>query len=184
MWSSIHREDRYFGNRWVTPGNIYTQDIYDEKFIKNHVDERGYLIRDLSIISLTRNMLNGIGVDYYMLSMCPIYRNPHNNIIDYEWRDSVELYKDIIDEIKPDIFTIECNGKWPEHPIKSKNSNQWADYHPDTQMHFNYLKKIFPNIRFSSNTEEFIEMHQTNIKNTNYLEDLKNTWNPPFPSRL
>ena len=30
MWSSVAREDRHVNGNWLTPGNIYTQNYYDD----------------------------------------------------------------------------------------------------------------------------------------------------------
>jgi hypothetical protein len=52
MFSSVTREDRFTKNRgWITPGNLYFQNEYDEKFIKNYMCDHGYLMRDLNLDS-------------------------------------------------------------------------------------------------------------------------------------
>jgi hypothetical protein len=186
MWSGISREDRWINGQWLTPGNIYTQGFYDDKFIRKFSDSTGYLIRDLSLITMCDNMLENLNIDYYMLNMAPFYEmqfdgkdfsfNNYQHILDF--------YKGTLDKIKPDILTVEYNGTWPQHPIVFKGSGQTADYHPDTRGHANYLKKVFPELQFSEKTNNFIKKYQQHITRNQYLEDLRAVWNPNLPIRL
>jgi hypothetical protein len=96
----------------------------------------------------------------------------------------LNFYKETLDKIKPDILTVEYNGRWPQHPIVFKNGGQTADYHPDTQGHANYLKKIFPELQLSEDTHKFIDEYQSHIIQNRYLEDLRYVWNPNLPIRL
>ena len=49
MWTNMMREDRYITD-WVCQGNIYTQSVYDEDFIKKYVTVKGCYIRDMAQI--------------------------------------------------------------------------------------------------------------------------------------
>lgn len=186
MWSSISREDRWIKGKWLTPGNIYTQDFYDEKFVQNFSDSKGYLIRDLSLITMCKGLLDHTGVDYYMLNMAPFisiqYISPHQSFDNGE--GVLDFYKETLSAIKPDILTVEFNGKWPQHPIKGNGSGQTADYHPDTESYANYLKKVFPGLEFNKKTYKFIKEHQTYIREAQHLNDLMKTWNSSYPTRL
>lgn len=186
MWSSISREDRWLHGTWLTPGNIYTQNYYDDNFIKKFSDSKGYLIRDLSIITMCKGMLDNTGVDYHMLNMAPLmsiqFSSPNQKFDNGE--GVLEFYKETLSAIHPDILTIECNGRWPQHPIKGNGSGQTADYHPDTAAYANYLKKIFPGISFSRETIDFIQQYQAYIHQANFLDDLRTVWNPRRPERL
>lgn len=186
MWSSVAREDRWLNGTWLTPGNIYTQDFYDDKFIEKFSDCRGYLIRDMSIITMCKGMLDNLEIDYHMMSMAPFTYTQFvslNQKFD-NGQDVLEFYKLTLDSIQPDIFTVECNGKWPQHPIKGNGKGQFADYHPDTAAYANYLQKIFPNIELKSKTIEFIYEHQNYIRQSSCFDDLRKTWNPVHPERL
>jgi len=182
MWSSIAREDRWLKGQWVTPGNIYTQDFYDQKFIEKFIDPKGSLIRDMAAITMCKGMLDNLKIDYHMLSMAPFiymqFTSPNQKFDNGE--GVLEFYKDTLNAIKPDILTIECNGTWPQHPMKRKG-NQTADYHPSPRQHFNYLNKVFPDIQWSTHTLKFVKRSQS------YMESLKNFEDMQFklpPTRL
>ena len=184
MWTGISREDRWLNGQWLTPGNIYTQNYYDENFIKKFTDSKGYLIRDLSLITMCKGYLDSLGIDYYMLNMAPFesmqyatYEKTFNNS-----REVLNFYHNTLSCIKPDILTIEYNGVWPQHPIKGRGKGQTADYHPDTQGHANYLQKVFPELEFSKETLDFINIQQCRIFQAEYLDELD--WNPIMPQRL
>ena len=71
QWTNVSREDRYFHaghhgvlhdsetkhGAWSTPGNIYSQDIYDEEWVKKYFSEYGALVRDLAFIKAAHGML-------------------------------------------------------------------------------------------------------------------------------
>jgi len=186
MWSGISREDRWINGQWLTPGNIYTQGYYDDNFVRKFSDAKGYLIRDLALITMCNSMLENLNIDYYMLNMAPFYEMQFNGN-DFEFNDYqsvLDFYQQTINKIKPDILTTEYNGRWPQHPIVFKNGGQTADYHPDTQGHANYLKKIFPGLEFSEKTNKFINEYQAHITNNKYLDDLALVWTNKFHKRF
>ncbi len=182
MWSGVAREDRYVKNNWQTPGNIFTQNYYDEKFIRQYADIRGYILRDMSLISLTTGFLENLNLDYYMLNMMPFnflqldreYDTDSNN-------DIFDLFQETLKKIKPDLSTIELNNKWPSRSIYH-NPNQTVDYHPSTKQHFQYLQKVFPGIQFSDNTVDFVNYYENMIDNAKSISDIK--WHLPKPMRF
>lgn len=186
MWSSIAREDRWLNGQWLTPGNIYTQNFYDDNFIEKFSDCKGYLIRDMSVITMCKGMLDNLKIDYHMLSMAPFiytqFTSPNQKFDNGE--GVLEFYKQTLDCIKPDILTVECKGTWPQHPIRGNGKGQTSDYHPDTAAYANYLQKIFPDINLGPKTIEFIYEHQNYIRQAKHLDDLRRTWNPVHPERL
>jgi len=185
MWSSISREDRYKDRQWLTPGNIYTQNYFDEKFVKTWADSRGYLIRDLALITMCKNQLVGLGVDFHMLNMAPFVDIQFLNASRYSYNgeEILDFYSDTLSFIKPDILSTEFSGHWPQHPIKH-SGGQTADYHPSTRSHANYLQKIFPKLEFSTETENFINKYEQIIKNSREISELFPHWSPQRPTRL
>lgn len=118
MWSSIAREDRYVGQTWVTPGNIYSQETYDKEFVKNFADNRGYLIRDLAFIQSTKLILDSIGCKYQFFAMVPIV-----NISEFATTltvkqdvDCLNLYKDVIGQIRTSVWELIFDRKWSSRP--------------------------------------------------------------------
>ena len=110
MWTNVAREDRYVNERWLTPGNIYTQNEYDAEFVKKFSDDRGYLIRDFATISATIDLLDKWGVNYDFLSMIPIDKvDQYSNKTSSEDQDVIDLYSDIFKKIKPSVYEIVFN---------------------------------------------------------------------------
>jgi hypothetical protein len=119
MWTNISREDRYINNTWQSSGNIYTQKYYDQQFIEKYVDEKGYLIRDLAFIHSAKKLLEHIGCNHIFLSMVPITNfNQYipKNLSDVD--DVVNLYKDVIDFIRPSVYEEIFQFDWHSRPFK------------------------------------------------------------------
>ena len=168
MWSSVAREDRYLNGNWITPGNIYTQNTYDEKFVKSFSDDFGYLLRDINLITLTKSLLDLIGLNYHMLNMSPLTVSCFDPSTKTRMSRLQEYYKETFDSILPDILTLELKGTWPQHPI-TKDGGQTADYHPSPIQHFGYLNKLFPDAQWSESTKNFVKQSQTDMeKITNF----------------
>lgn len=115
MWSNHTRLDSY-KESWITPGNIYTQDTYDENII-NMFSEEGFRIRDNAIIKLTDGYLKNLKCDYKFFLM-----QPFDNF----------KYQTLLDSV---------GGSWPEVPCPQK-IEYVNDYHPDPMMHYNFLEYV------------------------------------------
>lgn len=173
MWSSISREDRYIKGSWLTPGNIYTQNFYDDNFIKKFSDELGYLIRDVNLITLTKKLLESTGVNYYFLNMSPFDVKCKDLREETKLGKIKEFYKETFDSILPDIFTLECKGRWPQHPISNPvPGGQTADYHPSPKQHFGYINKLFPEICWSESTINFVNTSQTEMEKIRFFSEM------------
>jgi hypothetical protein len=182
MWSGVSREDRYINNSWLTPGNIYTQNYYDDNFVQKYADPTGYLLRDLNLITLASTLLENLSVDHYMLNMAPFdHLQSTSKKMDQNVKQLLELYKPTLDKLLPDILTFELKGKWPQHPIR-KEGGQTADYHPSPIQHFNYLKKLFPDYCWLNDTIEFVQHEQTKMENVRNFDDL--TFKRAYVTRL
>jgi hypothetical protein len=177
MWTSTTREDRYVKKYWHTPGNIYTQDYYDTDYIRKYSDVRGYLIRDLGLITLTLGLLKSIGCDFHMLNMSPFVKLP-SHYGDYyadnpleDLQDVISMYQSTIDYIAPDLLSISCNGKWPQVAI-AHSKTQPMDYHPTPETHLDYVTKAFPGIALSKKTLNWVNFHEGQIRYTKKIKDL------------
>ncbi len=172
MWSSTSREDRYVNERWLTPGNIYTQNYYNDDFVKEFSDELGYLLRDINLITMTKKLLENSPADFYMLNMSPLTIAPEGTSAENKYNWIREIYHETFKSILPDILTLELNGRWPQHPI-SKDGHQSADYHPSPKQHFGYLNKLFPQIVWSPSTLDYVAAEQTKMEQYRYFDELK-----------
>ena len=130
MWSDYTREDRYYDLGWQTPGNIWTQDYYDEKFVKKYACPKGYLIRDLAIIKLAESYMSNLPCDYKMFMMNDL----DLSIYETDDKDITNIY----DIPKYPSLLQSVGGKWPE--IYCYNKENPIDYHPDPMMHYNFLE--------------------------------------------
>lgn len=185
MWSGVSREDRFVNNNWLTPGNIFTQSYYDDKFVNTFADPVGYLLRDLSIITMCSGMLDNLKLDYFMLNMAPFDQlQSSNRAANIENADSLlEFFKPTVDRILPDLLTVGCNGTWPQHPITSPSpGGQTADYHPSPNMHFNYLNMIFPGCKWRPDTFQFVIDSTNEMRQARTTDQLK--WRSPKPKRF
>lgn len=172
MWSGVSREDKYINDNWLTPGNIYTQNYYDDNFVKKFADPTGYLLRDLNLITLTSSMLENLKVDHYMLNMAPFdHLQSTNKVMSNKVTEILNLYKPTIDKLLPDLLTFGLDGRWPQHPIK-KQGGQNADYHPSPSQHFVYLNKVFPKLMWSPETLDFVNREQLKMESLRNFDDM------------
>jgi hypothetical protein len=147
LWSTFCREDRYFDNSWQCPGNIFSQGLYDAKFVKKFADTRGYLIRDLVLISNATSYLKNLPCDAVTLSSVPFdYQNEDRDV-----SDVLTLYKGTTQQIPESLFTLEMNREWTcGHHYKHSQMGDFGDYHPDTLRYMEYLRKVGFNLTANS----------------------------------
>jgi len=162
MWSGINREDRYIGGSWRVGGNIYNNDIYDEDYLMKYADIRGFLIRDLALISSSYYFLNSLSCDFSMLNMAPISVFSESSCSYDDFLDDIiELYESVLDKIKPDILNTVFNGNFPlteryDHPLP---------------IHYlKYLQSIFKNFSIDESTKQFVIEHTLNVVKNHPVE--------------
>ena len=152
MWTNVAREDRYL-TYWSLPGNIYTQDTYDEKFVKNMITTKGLYIRDLAFMYSVDKILKDIGCRYFYLSMVDI-TNPLNHGItnvSQELQELFDLYTPVLKQIKPSIHNLIFNYDWNSRPAMLENGKR-HDYHPLPLEHIEYMEKVIPEYKISDTT--------------------------------
>lgn len=172
-WTSVCREDRWRKNDWVNSGNIYTQDFFDKKFIKEWADPVGYMLRDFATINLVHNLLKSIKCQYHLLAMCDIHLqmdqgNGHSlDLLDNnKHRDICKLYQKDLTAIMPSFFKVLWNNDVYLNkliPDKLELGKLFSDGHPNPRDHFTYLKKIFPNHNFKKDTTKQVNRAQENF---------------------
>lgn len=135
-WTSHMRDDRYINKRWQTLGNIFTCPIYTTDYIKDHVDERGYMIRDLATMQATKMILeNKPNLNWRFLSMVDVgwvtsFGDTSGN------SDVCALYHDVIASIAPSYLnTVFRESGWPDRN---------GDPHPTPDEHLTYLDTVLP----------------------------------------
>jgi hypothetical protein len=161
MFSNVTREDRYTRkDGWITPGNLFFQDQYDKKFMEKFFCEKGYLMRDLSLIEGVSQCLTATGADYKLMSIVPLdsFSSDERKIQNV---DSVlDAYSSTINKIMPSVLDITFSGSWNNRIVRPKYQVHWStelyvDNHPTPDEHLEYLLSVFPSIRFKDKTIEF-----------------------------
>ena len=147
MFSSYTREDRWVEYEWMTRGNVYVNDVYSSDWIRKFADERGYMIRDASLIDLTTRYLQSLPCDSRMMLSVPFKTNSdspnHDSIVP---NDILSVYKDTFEEMSPSLFELELVG-W------TTDYKKFKDGHPSPIIYYNYLEKI--GINLSESTKQY-----------------------------
>jgi len=183
MWSSVSREDRYKKGTWETPGNIYSQGVFDNNFVAKWADDRFYMIRDLALIELTKCYLEKVSADIDMFKMTDfeelkIVDNLNENPLD----DVLELYSNTVKSVKPSIVDVVYQGKWPATPIKGwGGKGQTVDYHPTPLGHLKYIKHFF---NVTDKMTQFAEEYEKKVLLCKSLDDTLGFWPPSGVNRL
>jgi hypothetical protein len=182
MFSNVTREDRYTkSDGWITPGNLFHQNFYDEKFMKRFFCEKGYLMRDLTLVEGVDRILSTTGADYSLMSMIHLdsYSSDHTKMENVN--DVLQIYQSTLNKIKPSVFEIIFNNNWNNRPLRPKYTCHWADglytdNHPIPTEHLEYLQKMFPKTEFSDNTINQTKIWTDMVLNSNTLDELKSTF--------
>lgn len=147
MWSTFAREDRYITNHWETPGNIYTQGFYPPDFVKKYSCIKGYIVRDLAIMSMMKFALSAMPCDSVMLkSVEPEYEK--NMFLEDDTYDVIEMYRDVVYDMGLPLYHFfkDGNGGWINGAYyhwpgigDSSYEKPFKDYHPNPNMYKDYL---------------------------------------------
>jgi hypothetical protein len=187
-WTNVCREDRYAYGNWLLTGNIYSQGIYDEKFVEKFADPIGYYVRDLATMNFVKIFLENIGCQYHFLSMCNILdrqdQGESYNIIDEKYVGTYnylkEIYKDVTDSILPSFYEI----LWQDNIHKNKFNIErqtlgdlFLDGHPNPIEHWRYLKSVF-DYDWPTSVEEKVLEAQTNYEQI--IRDLSAKYKKPW----
>lgn len=97
MWTTLDREDRYLRGEWFTHGSIYHNHFFPKEFVKKFADDRWGVLRDLTLISAAKDLLDHWGVKYHFLKIMPF---------EFLLEGCVEPVQDIMIEFAPLLATI------------------------------------------------------------------------------
>jgi hypothetical protein len=171
-WTNVCREDRWVNGDWILPGNMFSQNEYDSKWVEKYVDPLGLLIRDLSTINLIDSFLKTSSCQYHFLSMMNIVNdvdqwdplsskigtlkrlNPETGR-DFDILDELIFYYDnSVKKINKSFYEILWNNeidKKLDFEIKRFNGS-FQDGHPWPEESLKYLTSIFDSHKFKNNT--------------------------------
>lgn len=154
-WTNVTRDDRYV-NGWRTLGNVFTQTLIDQKWVRENITERGCIIRDLACIAATTHFLRSIGADWKYISMVPLLQTDQydtKQLPEFEVQDVIDCYRDIINLIGPSYQEI----------LKDRKMLSW-DMHPSPQDHLDYVDRVLPEYRISSQTRLQIAEEERKVR--------------------
>lgn len=165
-WTNVCREDRYVNNRWVSPGNIFTQEVYNQQYVRQWADPFGYAVRDFASIKATAELLKNRKSQYHFLKMIDFdFINQWNQqaTLSQEPLDNyanlANLYQPYLSEIHRSFFEVlwnnDINIKFAQE--KEEVGPFFADGHPSVAEHFKYLTTIFSH-NFSTDTAEKVQI--------------------------
>lgn len=163
MFSNVTREDRFTKKRgWITPGNLYFQNEYDEKFVQKYMCDHGYLMRDLNLVNGCALALDSIGCDYKLMSMVPFDSKQSDGIKMSEIDYILKFYYKTLDAVEPSVLDTIFNGDWNTRPSRpmyhvSWQKEKYVDNHPTPSEHLEYLRAIIPDTEFNVSTLQFVE---------------------------
>lgn len=152
-WTGVHRDDWYINNKWQTLGNMHTCPIYNPEYLKTHVDDRGYLIRDLAFVKGVKTLLeNRPGLTWKFIAMNELASMPFPDDNTSEHRDVMRLYEDVFRSMGPSYQkTLFPNG-WPDRN---------GDPHPSPEEHLQFLDAVLPGWVTKESTR--VIMHEESI---------------------
>lgn len=177
MWSTLCREDRFVNDNWLIPGNIFTQDDYPNSFIEKFCDPIGYLIRDLSLVELSKAYLDSLPCDNYMMLSVPF---------DYQIYDKTEktddilnTYSDLIKSFPPTLFEFGMNKRWTtDVEYEMSDGKLQIDYHPTPMNYYNYLTKL--GFELSSQAKDYAMESENTYRTMKTFEQLQATFYGEF----
>ena len=174
QWTNVCREDRYVpqlgDGGWHTPGNIYSQQTYDNDFVRKYFSEKGAYIRDLASIKATYEMLKH-KTQWHFLQMCDIIEQPNQwgdhkgrvepRMEDWELDQLIKHYHEPISHLKPSFYNILYNNNIQSKFDKDRKliNPGFFDGHPSPIEHLMYLKGVF-NHQWKDSTDRAVEETQ------------------------
>lgn len=175
MFSNVTREDRFTKNRgWITPGNLYFQNEYDEKFTKNYMCDHGYLMRDLNLVTGCILALDSIGCDYKFMSMVPFNSKQSDGIKMSEIDYLLKFYKTTLDTVEPSVLDTIFKGDWNTRQPRPVYNVSWqkekyVDNHPTPSEYLEYLQTIISNIQFNEPTLKFVQQSNQQVLSKDFI---------------
>lgn len=137
-WTSVNREDRFVKRRWLSAGNIYSQNTYPPWFVESYyADPEDALLHDFAYIRAARIMLQHRNVAFHQMQMSDMVETLDDwSSINIDRRNDLnELINGELSHIKPSFFKT----LW-DNDISKRNR---VDMHPSPMEHLEYLRRVF-----------------------------------------
>jgi len=182
MLSNVTREDRYTEKEgWITPGNLFFQDVYDKKFLEKFFCQKGYLLRDLNLIEGMIRSLKTTSADFYFTSIVPVDSLSSDSVKMKDVQTILDSYRRTISQIKPSVLDVVFNGNWNNRTARPVYNTHWSkdlytDNHPTPQEHLEYILSIFPEIKISSRTKDYVKDATQRLLSCSTYTEIVNTF--------
>jgi hypothetical protein len=133
-WTSVCREDRFFDQHWRGGGNIWSQNHYDDHFVKHHADPDHFLMRDCALTWSTSRALDGV-CDHTHFSMAPMTLLDQYDSRHIARAENLPQWPDLFPAMHSNFYDVLWGGTVPQ----GRN-----DAHPTTAEHREFLDRVFP----------------------------------------
>jgi hypothetical protein len=125
--------------------------IYNPEYLKTHVDDRGYVIRDFAFIKAVKVLLQSKpGLNWHFLSMIDLKAGPKCESEPGEPKDVMTVYQDVLDSVLPSYQEVLYSTGW-----------KTGDPHPSPVEHLAYLDTVLPG--WVTNESTRVKMQQESI---------------------
>lgn len=151
-WSTFMRDDWYVDGRWNTIGNMFTTPIYRTEYLKTHVDERGYVMRDFAFIKGAKALMETKpDLTWRFLSLANLKLGTRCETNPGEPQDVMAVYASVLDSILPSYQEV----------LYPTGFKQIEDPHPTPNEHLAYLDAVLPG--WVTKAETRAKMHEETI---------------------
>jgi len=188
MWTSMTREDRHIDGEWRSEGNIYNQSLYPRDFVRDFCQPDFFLIRDTSLMNITKGYLQTLPCKSMFLNAWPWKSSDHIDsktidfYTDYIANDIQFIYEDTLNT--PIDLRSYVNTRLITEPnlnIGHKYINKgkmFDDHHPNPKLSGEYLQEI--GFELSNDTREYILTSQEKLSKIVHEDEI----NSVFPDCL
>lgn len=186
MWTNVSREDRYVRDHWLEGGNVYWGSELGEDYVRRYACERGYLMRDLAVVSAVSQLLATWGCQSRQLAMVPLSQDNSTNQLGEDptgakgLEDVYALYGSRLASIAPSVYEVVFSNDWfTGEGLPDSFDSSRRDFHPTPLEHLTYLDRVWPHADISAATREWVARVQDQLKHHKEPE-----WQPRLPHRL
>jgi hypothetical protein len=193
-WTNFAREDRYLKGKWRSAGNMSTQTVYPQDWVRKWFDLRGALLKTSSVIAGATHLLDVTGCEYMFTSMVPMKQLDQYNIIfaDEDYQDIFSVYDQYYKKIHTTSMTDHlygsgvCLNPAPIHmKLKNNKHPDMIDHHPSPSQHLKYATDIIlpalkENIKINNSTIDWVTDWNDRIYKNQPYHMLGDGWTPEY----
>lgn len=162
-WTTFMRDDWYVNYKWQTLGGMFSTPIYNPDYLKSHVDERGYVIRDFGFIKGVKTLLESKpGLTWNFLSLADLRAGPRCESHPGEPVDVMKIYASVLKPILPSYQEVLFSNGWKDA----------EDPHPSPAEHLAYLDAVLPGWVTKNETRVKMLEESINLKKNPKLSGL------------